>query len=371
MILNDRYGMDGYSSVEGRGGVGSFLFSVVLCLLFPVASWGQVFKFSSPMEWTQKWVVRGGRGSLKIQPGSQLDIWARREKSRGDSDWKVELQKKDRYVEIRVRGPSSAQDWEKIQNQIGLIPAFEMVLKLPQKPVEIFWPQGSVSVENWSAPMNVQVNKGRVYLSKGRGDSSIQILDGTLRVEDHRGPLNLQTYKGQVFLKKIEGSLRVQNQMSSYKVSQFQGTGIFKNHVGNLSLSDVQGAMNLSSFGGFIVIRHLSGDFLGKINETSLKLQPSPLGKVEVHSKRGQVVLGVPKNSGASLKIRSLKSRVKTPSYLRRLKKGSWIEWTGRFKGKEKGSIEIVSEYGEVNISQSLNSSLSAKELESGRERSN
>ena len=252
-------------------------------------------------------------------------------------------------MEVLVKGPSESEDWEKLRSK-AKVPSFDLKISIPKRALEVFWGEGSVVVKRWTSSLKLQMTEGNLSFEKGEGPLMIQLIKGRLKVIEHQGNVELQTYKGQAFVEKIKGSLSVNNHSSTYQIQEQEGPSDFRNHSGTIVYKSIKGNMFLKNVSGVVSLTELEGSFEGELERGAINVEASKLLSFVANSDAAPVTLKVPKDSGARVRLRSEKGRLRAPAHLRKVRKGRWTELTGRLRGEEQGQIKIVSKYGDIML---------------------
>jgi hypothetical protein len=319
-----------------------------------MTSWAHAQRFQpilQPVGLAEKIVITGYKGILQIVPTDSETLKVEAEKiGKGSSaGWTFEVRQKTNFIEVRVKNSLEQEGWNKL-TQSQEVPSFQMKVTAPMRPLEIFWHEGQVFTDQWKSDLTLQMTQGKVKLTKGEGNIRLQLLDGRLEVSEQVGAVALQTYKGETRLSKNKGSLVVNNHSARVDVTEQEGPVEFQNHSGTLSIKKQTGTAVVRNVNGAVVLREFSGSFEGDFSKGSLDAKVDVFQNFRVTSDEAAVTLDVPKESGASVHLRTEKGRLWAPIYLQKLKKGRWVERKGRLKGKEQGNIKIVSKYGDIVI---------------------
>lgn len=315
---------------------------------FPV--WPQSFQpLSHSIGLAEKIVIRGYRGTLRIVPGNSdvLKVEGRKIGKVPFDRWTFQMQKKENVVEILVKGPSEQEDWSKVRSG-ARIPDFDIKVTAPLKPLEIFWDEGQISVNQWNENLSIQMNHGRIETTRGKGSLVLHLIKGLIRISGHRGSIGIQSFNGRVFTKKTEGTLDIDNHSAVYEVTGHQGTLGLRNYSGSVLVSKARGPVLVRSVSGRIHLENFDGTFNGDLKGGSLDAKVKNLRNFVVKSEQAPVTLTVPRKSGARVSLRSQKGRVIGPAYLQKVRRGLWKERRGRLRGQEQGHIKIVSKYGKI-----------------------
>ena len=306
---------------------------------------------SVPLGVIEKVVVRGFKGKLEIIPSSSDELHVEGRKNGGGrfDQWKFQVRKKQNTMEVLVKGPSETEDWEKLRSKSEL-PSFDLKVRVPKRSLEIFWGEGSVVVKRWVSPISLQMTEGDVSFEKGEGPLMAQLIKGRLKITEHQGNIGLQTFNGQVFLENTKGSLNVNNHSSSYQIKDHQGPSDFRNHSGTVVYKAIKGNMSLKNVSGVISLTELDGSFEGEFDKGAINVEALKLQNFVVNTNSAPITLKFPKDSGARVKLRSEKGRLRAPSHLRKIRKGRWTELRGQLRGGEQGQIKIVSKYGDIML---------------------
>ncbi len=325
------------------------LFFFIFILWF-LPGWSQSFQpLTRSIGPTEKIIIRGYRGKLRIVPGHSNVLKVEGKKLGKDSSdqWTFQMEKKENVVEISVKNSLEQKDWEKIRSR-DRIPDFEIKVTAPFRPMEIFWDEGQVLVSQWNESLSIQMTHGYIDTKGGKGPLMLQLINGKIKVSDHKGDVGIQSFSGKVFIKKTKGALDIDNHSAIYEVSGHWGTLGLRNYSGSVTTHGTRGSCLAGNINGKIHLNGFEGSFEGDFKGGSLNAKTKSLQNFVVKSEEASVVLKVPRRSGAKVSLQSQKGRIVGPRYLRKIRKGRWLERRGRLKGKDQGHIKIVSKYGEI-----------------------
>ncbi len=303
---------------------------------------------NKPLNQADKLVIRGFKGRLQIVPiiGDSVRVEAQRKEGTTPL-WSVVLLDRGNSLEVAVKGSSDSEDWEKLRLKTNL-PNFDIKVYAPAKKLEVFWLEGQIVVSDFKNSLSLQLSEGDVSVTDGKGPLNLQLINGRLKVAQHEGNIEIQTFKGQAGLEKTKGSLTVNNHSASFKISQHQGPLHVVNHSGAIVTDQSVGAIKLKNVSGVINIKEMDGSLEGEVTRGTLNVTAKNLQSFAVNSEEAVIVLEAPKESAALASLRSEKGHLKAPPHFGKIQKGQWTELRGQLKGKEQGSIKIVSKYGDV-----------------------
>ncbi len=301
-----------------------------------------------PLNQAEKVVVRGFKGRLQIVPITGESVRVEAQKKEGTlAVWSVVLVDKGNILEVAVRGNSDKEDWEAVRLKKNL-PHFDIKVYAPPKKLEVFWAEGQIVVSDFKSDLNIQLSEGDISITDGQGSMGLQMTSGRLKVSDHQGNIDLQTFHGQSHLENIKGSLSVNNHSASYKVLKHKGPIQIVNHSGSVVLDEPVGPIKIKNVSGVMNIKEFDGSLEGEFTRGTLNATAKSVQNFNVNSEEAVIVFEAPKESAAVASLRSEKGHLKGPPYFGKIRKGLWTELRGQLKGKEQGSIKIVSKYGDV-----------------------
>ena len=326
-----------------------YLFFFIFILWF-LPGWSKGFQpLTHSIGPTEKIIVRGYRGKLRIVPGHSNVLKVEGKKLGKDSSdqWTLQMEKKENIVEISVKNSLEQKDWERIRSR-DQIPGFEIKVTAPFRPMEIFWDEGQVLVSQWNESLSIQMTRGYIDTKKGKGPLMLQLINGKISVSDHKGDIGIQSFGGKVFIKKTRGNLDIDNHSAVYEISGHRGVLDLRNYSGSVTTHGVRSSFLTRNINGKIYLNGFEGSFEGDFKGGSLDAKTKSLQNFVVKSEEASVILRVPGSSGAKVSLQSQKGRVVGPRHLRKIRKGRWLERRGQLRGKDQGHIKIVSKYGEI-----------------------
>ncbi len=326
----------------------SLFFLMFFLWFFP--GWSQNFQpITHPINLAEKIIIRGYRGKLQIVSGDSdvLKVEGKKMGTNPSDRWTLQMQKKENVVEVLVKSPSEQEDWAKIRSRTS-VPDFEIKVTAPLKPMEVFWDEGQVLVNQWKESLSVQMTQGYIEATKGRGVLLLQLIKGRIKVSGHKGNISVQSFKGNVVMKGTEGALDIDNHSAVYEVSNHQGTLDLRNYSGFVTANRTRGPFLVRNINGKLRLSGFDGSFEGDFEGGSLNARMKSVQSFVVKSEDASIFLKVPGKSGAKVSLLSQKGRVVGPSHLEKIRRGRWMERRGQMKGRDQGNIKIVSRYGEI-----------------------
>jgi DUF4097 and DUF4098 domain-containing protein YvlB len=200
----------------------------------------------------------------------------------------------------------------------------EIDLKVPKGvSIEARGRSGDVTVSSITGGVTVSTDRGDVRLNEIGGNSKLTVAhSGLIRVVDSKGNVELEgkgsdvqieniggettvngSYSGTLEFRKLDKPLHFESPQSDMRLEKLPGT--LKLDLGELRVNDVVGPMRFRTSSRDVHIEQFT-DALdldvtsrGDIDLTTTKL---PLGKMEVHTKNGNIDLALPENAAFDLR---------------------------------------------------------------------
>ena len=122
-----------------------------------------------------------------------------------------------------------------------------------------------------------------------------------------------------------------------------------RNFNGSVTVSQLKGPGFVKNINGKLDFKKFNGSFEGDLKKGSLSVDFENLQNFVVKSEEAELILDIPKKSGAFVNLKSRRASIVSPFKLRKLRRGGWTEQRGHLDGKKSGKvIKIVSKYGRV-----------------------
>lgn len=326
------------------------LFTSFILLTWMVPAQAMRFQpIIQPLGGAEKIIIRGFKGKLQIVPTHTETLRVDAEKIRGSAfdRSEVRVERVDSSLQVVVKGASTSEDWDNLRRN-EKVAEFSIKVTIPARKLEIFWHEGQVVGQGLDNDLNIQMTKGDVKVTGSKGKLMVQLIDGRIKVSEHSGNIGIQSFKGQTTIDKTKGEISTNNYSARFKVTDHSGPIEFINHSGSVALSDIKGAVTARNVSGVMSLKDFAGSFAGEFQKGALSAKLKELQSFVVNSHEATIELNTPKESGATVSLRSEKGRMRVPVFLGKLRKGRWTERRGRLKGKEQGNIKIISKYGDI-----------------------
>lgn len=206
---------------------------------------------------------------------------------------------------------------------------------------------GQVTINKWTRPVMVDLQKGQVTAKENRSGLSVQVGQGTVNVSDQSGPLRVDLFKGGITVQNLQGNLNLSGHQGDVKIDKasgilhvqmYQGSVDLKASGGSLQFQTGKATLNANAFKGRIEGEAEEGSVtLGLVNET----------EAAVKSAAARVTLDT-KNSGSLLVLRSEEGEISGGRTLRAGKDRGAQVLRARVKGGDGGRVEVVATRGNI-----------------------
>lgn len=332
-----------------------------LCFFSMSAAYGKTLDFkplSVEVKPEDRYLVRGFKGKISIsaQKSDRLTVTLKQvQPSQISSDmkevvdeWLFSVQKRENIIEVLVRSPHSKASWEKtLQNQV--MPSFEMQISGPPKALDLALRDGTLKIDNWSAPLKIYAQKGSVTINGGEGELTLGIQEGQVNLNARKGSTSIDSYAAKISSRSGEGGLRVVNFSGNTNIEAHQGAVDLNGYQGEFDVSKGRGRVDFDVDRSTVKINGRSGDIRGQSGQGALIATTSGQAEVRVTTKEGNVSLNMA-GSGAQVNIGTEEGQIYAPNYLRLSRLPTMKLMQGRLRGKESGQVYVRSESGSIRL---------------------
>jgi DUF4097 and DUF4098 domain-containing protein YvlB len=200
----------------------------------------------------------------------------------------------------------------------------EIDLRVPRGvSVEARGRSGDVTVSSISGTVDVSTDRGDVRLSEVTGNAKLSVAhSGLVRVVDSKGNVDLEgkgsdiqmenvggevtvngSYSGTIEFKKLDKPLHFESPQTEMRVVKLPGSLTLD--LGDLRANGVVGPMRFHSKSRDVHIEEFSDALdleLSDRGDIDLSTSKKPLGKIDVHTKNGNIDLALPENAAFDLR---------------------------------------------------------------------
>lgn len=291
--------------------------------------------------------IVGYRGQLTIVADAKADRvrFKNLMKSEGGGVWTPQISVTDGWLEIRVVGPITKQDWRSTQ-----IPRQDFEIRSQPLPLVVAWGEGDISLKGWTQRAEISQQQGKVRLEDGGEYLKLNIHDGDVDVQKHVGRVDLDNYGARVNFKKIEGNIRVDNFEGRLQLNDIKGDLNLKSVNGKNFIENLQGNMEFDNQKGEVNFNMSEGSVHGKSAAGTIEGRLKGPVEVRIRSDDARVNLLLQKGVGARVDVATQKGQLSTGLPLKIERQESYKLMKGQVQGTQVSSIFLRSQAGEVRI---------------------
>ncbi len=181
-----------------------------------------------------------------------------------------------------------------------------LVVKAP-KGLGLLGSPGSVSMEI-SVPRGSRLTgtaeKGDVTCEGPFGDCTLNVDAGDIRI-DRAGAVRLRTHYGNITLGEATGTAEVTTGSGEVRIQRIDGDAEIKNSNGNRWVDEITGDLRLRVANGDINIGRAHASVTSKSATGSIRVEEVSSGAVELHTKTGDLEVGIREGTAAWLDVTS------------------------------------------------------------------
>jgi hypothetical protein len=263
-------------------------------------------------------------------------------------EWIFSVQRRDNVIEIMVRPPHSKTSLAKtLQSQ--QMPTFEVSIQGPARETELALREGSLKIENWSAPLKIYAQKSDVSIRNCEGELHLGVQEGQVHLLSHKGAASIESYSAKVNVKEGSGALSVVNFSGTTDIQSQQGPIELNGYQGGFQVSKGQGRLEFDVDRSTVKVGERAGDLRGKSKQGAVIASLQGESDVRLSTVEGNVSLSLA-NSGAYLNVGSEEGQVYAPNYLQVSRLPNIRLVQGRLHGKLPGQVYVRSQSGTIRI---------------------
>ncbi len=227
----------------------------------------------------------------------------------------------------------------------------KVVVEIPQGIMQSYFSFEDVNAEILGA--------SRVTLQALRGKVAAKSTGEATRIFLQKGEISGQDFNGSLEIECFNGKVQILNGQSSLKLRQFSGDFNIVKNSGTIKLEaqnvqgkilGQQGLVSMNWGKGSLQLLDFSGRAEGTSMDGLLTFGLKPESLIDLQAVRGKVSVELPRESGASLNIRSVSGELNGPSSIRPAREGRFKVIRGKMAGSLKGSVVVSSEEASVTV---------------------
>lgn len=269
--------------------------------------------------------ITGWKGQLNLIADPKADIVRHRFTNKSGGSFTTSSQVVDGWLELKVIGPSSKQDWRQE------IPKIDLEVKSKSLPVVASWVEGDVNIRSWAAPLQLTHKNGRVKIEDGKESWKLSLHEGELDVNKFTGSLDIDSYSSRLIIRKLEGRSKIENFQGRLTVEDskgdislktVQGKNSIENLIGTLEFDNNKGEISFSQAEGTVQGRSQAGLVDGKIRgalevrirgeepRLNLQLQKGTGARVDIGTSKGSLFSNLALKSDRLENIKLLRGQI-------------------------------------------------------------
>ncbi|MFI9010509.1 DUF4097 family beta strand repeat-containing protein [Actinosynnema sp. NPDC053489] len=123
--------------------------------------------------------------------------------------------------------------------------------------------------------------------------------------------LKAGTSTGDVVVERVSGRAELSTGSGELRVGTLDGSGTVKNSNGATRIGEVTGDVRVSGANGDILVGHAAGDLTAKTSMGDIRVAEVVRGSVVLHTRAGELEIGIREGTAAWLDVRSVAGRVR------------------------------------------------------------
>ncbi len=291
--------------------------------------------------------IVGYKGQLTIvgDPKAERVRFKALAKDAVSSSWTPQVTVVDGWLEIRVAGPASKQDWRSAQ-----MPRQDFEIRSQPLPLVVVWGEGDISLKSWTQTVALSHQNGKVKIEDGKELLKLNVHDGDVDVLRHEGRIEVDSYLARIQLKKIVGSMKVENFDGRLNLTEGQGDLNLKSMSGKNFIDGLKGNLEFDNQKGEINFGLSEGSVQGKSAGGSIEGRLRGPVEVRLRSDDARVTLSLQKGLGARVDYATQKGQISTTLPLKVERQESFKIMKGQLPGSQVSSVFVRSQTGDLKL---------------------
>lgn len=259
--------------------------------------------------------------------------------------WSVEKKQEGEAVFLRLENAQS-----KGAGADNRLPKVRLTVQGPGVPLDLYWKEAKVTVQDWPASAGVYLTKGEVRSSGGKGERRFFVRSGRIDLKGFEGAAVIETYRAAVAVADSKGSAEVSDFSGSVSITNYDGMMHLKSYNGKFAMEKVKGEIAFDLNQAELRTQEVEGRLTGDGKDSTLRL--GYIGKANMNIKMlaGNVVIQSPKNSGSRVNVGSEEGYLDVPPTVKKTDTPNMKIGQGRLDGQMDGSIFVRSKTGAISI---------------------
>ncbi|MCB0412359.1 MAG: hypothetical protein KDD22_07525 [Bdellovibrionales bacterium] len=305
------------------------------------------------------YVIRGYKGSVRVQGVSKaksITVSMRQTqpvtklpdlREINEDQWLFSVQRNGSAIEILVRSPQIKSSWGKVLHS-KIYPQYDLVVQGPPRMLRMALMDGTLQLEDWSAPAELYLHNGRIRVNNQSGDLRVGIQEGDADLKKIKGSIEIDSFNAHVSLKNTEGPSVINNFSGKTDMNSHDGSLEIEGYQGLWVINGVKGRAQFDVEKSTVKFNGLEGELRGKSGQGAVIATLKGESEVRVTTKEGNVSLNLA-NSSANINLATNEGQIYVPSHIT-VQRGSTRSARGRLKGDTPGKIYVRSEAGSIRV---------------------
>lgn len=348
----------------GHGGVGIF-----------GAEYQYDVNASAPAAGITRVVLDSARGSLNVKGEGDGDVritgrrtihaYNRSDADRTNEQSPVRIDRQGDLLIVRTENASGHSSMSTVDLDITVPKRFDVEARgragdLSVEDVDgvvsIANGHGDVRLSNLGKEVRIEASHAGLVRAVGvKGAFDIDGRGGDVQLENMAGPVTINgEYSGTLEFRNVAKSLHFRSARTDFRVESIPGS--IRMDLGDMKLENVTGPVHFQTNSRDIVATDVTGELDLSVNRGDIQVIESrtPLPRMEIHSKNGNITLGIPEKAAFDLEGRTHQGEVQnqygTPIEATSEGRSSTVKGTSNGVGGEPPRILLTTDRGSITI---------------------
>lgn len=270
------------------------------------------------------------------------------QKASSDSEWSISVQKDPikEAIKIQCLYPSKVFLDKTLQSQFR----YYIILRGPSTELNVNARLGKVALTGWKQPAHIVVEEGTITTDDTSSPMKLNVIKGAVEVKKHTGRLNAEAFEGKLSFNGVDGNMNVTNFTGATHFKSVNGDINLNTRSGSAAVADSGGSFKFDADQGKLDLQSFKGSIEGASETAIITAKLANPARFRAKIKNATVRLSVPSSSGAQVYFALTEGQFQAPSYLNKDEYGSTKTLKGTLRGGESGRLSVTGEAGRIHL---------------------
>lgn len=250
----------------------------------------------------------------------------------------------DGWLNLKVIGPSSKQDWR------SEIPKIDLEIRSKSLPLVISWVDGDVTIKSWAASVHLTHKSGKVKVEDGKETWKLSLHEGELDVMRFTGNMDVDSYASRLAIRKLDGRAKIENFQGRLTMDESKGDVILKTVQGKNTIEDLAGTFDFDNNKGEIFFSQSEGTVQGKSQAGIVDGKIKGAVEVRIRGDEPRLNLQLVKGTGARVDLGTSKGQISSGLPLKSERLENLKLLRGQISGAKVASVFVRLQNGDIRM---------------------